>query len=488
MKNTLLFICLLISVFASAQQGILDATFGSSIPAGTQQYSNPSTGFFEKAIAFQSDGKIVISTGGGLVSLGRLKTDGSEDPYFASNGWKNVGNYAIRSIAVQSDGKILATGKPTVISYMDQYLWRLNPDGSFDATFGQNGRVSDTTLGGSNECLALLAGGEVMWSGVLGFRKLLSDGTTDASWGNNGRLLAANLPIYVSNIIADTISGYVIASGYTKTLNNLAIIRLTPTGQVDPTFGYGGIDSLNYTVNTFGFRQELKLSPAGNIVLASDINDGLYNRVLCAVFNPDGTRNLGFGTNGAYIPIWNSPHEETFFGGFGVKSDESILIACDAQDTTVSGSYYDVVTQRVKSDGTYDATYGITRLDVNHANDLADAGGIGPDGKFVIVGKSGGAQLLARYTDVINSVNDVQQSTLHIYPNPASEVFSFEYSFTGNSILELIDLTGRIVMTKNLSADCTIHNINVNGISKGMYVITVRNEKATLFTERIAIE
>jgi len=92
-----------------------------------------------RSIALQSDGKILV--GGFFVSyndtsqnyITRLNADGSIDTSFnIGTGFYNV----VRSIAVQSDGKILVGGAFTSYDGTPQNrITRLNTDGSLDTTF-----------------------------------------------------------------------------------------------------------------------------------------------------------------------------------------------------------------------------------------------------------------------------------------------------------------------------------------------------------------
>jgi uncharacterized delta-60 repeat protein len=102
---------------------------------------NIGTGFnnFVYATVIQSDGKILVGgtfttfSGATQDRLIRLNSDGSKDTTF------NIGSgfgSTVTSIAIQSDGKILAGGFFTTFTGISQnYLVRLNSDGSEDTTF-----------------------------------------------------------------------------------------------------------------------------------------------------------------------------------------------------------------------------------------------------------------------------------------------------------------------------------------------------------------
>jgi len=91
----------------------------------------------------------------------------------------------------------------------------------------------------------------------------------------------------------------------------------------------------------------------------------------------------------------------------------------------------------------------------------------------------------AHITDVFNNKNvltvenpsavqdysSVAKSEYHIFPNPAKEVIHIEGP--GFSLLELIDLNGRIVFTTTLLQD----KINVQNLDNGIYILKILNDR-----------
>ena len=133
------------SLFALARynsDGSLDTTFGTGGRVTTSFFSNDYS--FAGTIAIQPDGKIVAGGGGFLVEtqaeLARYKSDGSLDPTFGAGGKLiDYGFGEARSLALQSDGKIVVASYPFI---GDLALTRYNSDGSVDTTFGVSGYVA----------------------------------------------------------------------------------------------------------------------------------------------------------------------------------------------------------------------------------------------------------------------------------------------------------------------------------------------------------
>lgn len=154
------------------------------------------------ALAIQPDGKILV---GGLFSgigtarhpnLERLNADGTPDSAFAP-GTGPVG--AVRSIALQSDGRILIAGEFTLVNNVQRaYLARLNADGSVDESFNP-GTSPDAAVHAVGVQLdgKILVGGA--FTNIAGadrnrFARLNPDGTIDSGFvmgaGANGAVRA----------------------------------------------------------------------------------------------------------------------------------------------------------------------------------------------------------------------------------------------------------------------------------------------------------
>ena len=75
--------------------------------------------------------------------VARLTTGGDLDPSFAGTGTVVVnlgGNEWGNAVAIAPDGKIVVAGTLRLGAEQDFLLVRLNPDGSFDGSFGNGGR------------------------------------------------------------------------------------------------------------------------------------------------------------------------------------------------------------------------------------------------------------------------------------------------------------------------------------------------------------
>jgi len=101
------------------------------------------------ALLVQSDGKIVVAGTAGTFprsdfALARYETNGELDLSFGNGGkvTTSLGRDAgAVALALQPDGKIVATGFVSTDFQHYVGLARYNPDGTLDATFGGGGKI-----------------------------------------------------------------------------------------------------------------------------------------------------------------------------------------------------------------------------------------------------------------------------------------------------------------------------------------------------------
>src|ERR1051325_637704 len=166
--------------------GSLDTSFGTG---GVVRSST--VGDVAYAIALQADQKIVVA-GRPQAVVARYNTDGSLDTTFGSGG-RAIRNTApsgdMRAVAVQSDGKIVAAGDQGGGNYL---LLRYNADGSPDTGFGLDGFLT-TDFGGFDqaEAVAIQPDGRIVAAGSSTLSWTLAryqpDGLLDQNFGSGGR-------------------------------------------------------------------------------------------------------------------------------------------------------------------------------------------------------------------------------------------------------------------------------------------------------------
>jgi uncharacterized delta-60 repeat protein len=139
-------------------------------------------------------------TGRGDFALARYNRDGTLDASFGIGGTVTTdfagGVDTALSVAIQADGKIVAAGSATINGISDFALARYNRDGTLDASFGAGGTVTTDFAGGADNARSvavqsdgkIVAAGRAVISGNSDFAlaRYTSNGTLDASFGTGG--------------------------------------------------------------------------------------------------------------------------------------------------------------------------------------------------------------------------------------------------------------------------------------------------------------
>ena len=82
------------------------------------------------------------------------------------------------------------------------------------------------------------------------------------------------------------------------------------------------------------------------------------------------------------------------------------------------------------------------------------------------------------------SLEETQNNTISIYPNPSNGEFNIAASSNELSDLTVKDITGKIVISKVFSSNTII---NLNNYAKGVYVVDIKNKKG-IFTQKIFLQ
>ena len=336
--------------------GMLDNTFGNR---GKVRTDFPGLAAVPSSVVIQPDGKIVVAGGAfplftflGNFKVARYNPNGSLDTSFGDGGIVTTifpaGSYA-SDVALQSDGKIIAAGTVFVdfiigeSSDTDFALARYNPDGTPDATFGNNGQVATDFLGFEDDAFSIL---------IQPDGKIVAVGS-------------ANDP---------------------ATFYDFAAARYLSNGAIDTTFGVAGKVRTDFGDQNFDRARSAALQPDGRIVAAGfAISHGggvqnfavaryTSNGILDTTFSRDGRTQIDFGTccQSATKVLLQSDGKIIAVGGAsGESSDDDFLLA------------------RLSPRGTLDNTFGIggeVRTSFGDLNGGANGAALQSDGKIVAVG------------------------------------------------------------------------------------------------------
>ena len=198
-----------------------------------------------------------------------------------------VGGYLCTPEPPSRDGTCLTSGDASF------RLARLTPDGGLDPEFGENGFVTTQIGEGRSQALDLIVwpDGRVLAAGVarvggrdvFALARFTAGGALDPSFGDGGVALAAVGASYASlGDVAPGPSGTIVAAGQAvddALAARMAVARFEADGDLDPTFGDGGVTLGGSSV--FGYGLGVTTRPGGATLVA-----GLFG----ASADPDGYR------------------------------------------------------------------------------------------------------------------------------------------------------------------------------------------------------
>ncbi|MBS1525535.1 MAG: T9SS type A sorting domain-containing protein [Bacteroidetes bacterium] len=81
-----------------------------------------------------------------------------------------------------------------------------------------------------------------------------------------------------------------------------------------------------------------------------------------------------------------------------------------------------------------------------------------------------------------------EDEVVKVYPNPALNKVTVSYHFTSDGVVQIMDITGHLVATNNLSAAKQEEVIDVSGFSPGMYLYRVMQNDLPISSGRIIKE
>lgn len=413
---------------------IPDPTFGGAggvlvpfDPNGLSYLSNTK-------VVVQSDGAIVI-VGAAQISpsgerdfaVARLLADGSMDSSFGVGGETMVpfdlGGPPFRdeahSVALQPDGKIVVAGSAEIEwGDWDFAVARLNPDGSLDGTFGVGGKTTvwfdlagplyDAAYG-----LAIQPDGKIILVGTaeeagdpylqMAAARLDTNGDLDLSFSEGGKnVIAFDLGglnrDFATDVAIQRDGKIVIAAAIDNPIaQSFAAVRLDQNGNLDGSFGQGGVVMIPFGGDAFDQDVALAVAiqPDDRIVLvgyATPFEGGSRDFAVARLL-PDGILDPSFGEGGTVMVPFDLGHTLSDYG-------EDVVIQADGKIVVAGWAAYaeedkDFAVVRLHDDGSLDPDFGdigrsVIAFDLGGPGDPKEDFGYGlalqPDHKIVVAG------------------------------------------------------------------------------------------------------
>ncbi|HEY7672884.1 MAG TPA: Calx-beta domain-containing protein, partial [Gammaproteobacteria bacterium] len=411
---------------ALAAPGELDSTFGDD---GFARIDSPNDNGRATAIVAQSDGKLLVGRDTVLdtedLSVLRLNPDGSLDSTFAAAGRASVSvpgaSGRMLALVRLSGGDIVAAGaipeNDTIVGVYDLGLVRYLADGRADSGFGANSvaraRFAALTIDAATVVeqpdgkLVASVGGvfvfaEYGWKADFAAKGMSSDlgssmllvrfdvaGAVDTGFGTDGFVSIDPSGSYESGVrwLTQQADGKLVAVGFVGP--DMAVIRLTADGLLDPTFNGDGLVILPSLVPGADARADaVVVQGDGKIAVAGTTGPCASDDAVCddageaavARLNADGSLDATFGFGGrATFSIRGWERIEVARGGLAIEPDGTLVVGGRAGPGSAepSDSRYGFVA-RLTSSGEHDVDFGddgVTLLDVGrHAATSGIAG------------------------------------------------------------------------------------------------------------------
>jgi uncharacterized delta-60 repeat protein len=368
---------LLITVGAhpvAAAEGDLDTNFDSD---GKVTTAIGGSNHRVRSVAIQSDGKIVAAgnsrNGNWDFALARYNTDGSLDTSFDSGGKVTTdfggGNDRAYSVAIQSDGKIVAAGYSSNGSNNDFALARYNTDGTLDTNFDSGGKVT-TDFGGGNDyafSVAIQSDGKIVAAGRgsnggddFALVRYNTDGTLDTNFDSGGKVTTDfggdDDQAYSVAIQSD---GKIVVAGlsYTGSNNGFALVRYNTDGTLDTSFDSDGkvttaIGGTNDRAYSVAIQSDGKIVAAGYSYsgISQDFALVRYLGITSPATPSAPTATIG---NGQATVTWTKPADNgstitgytvTSSGGQTCTTNDADTLTCVVTGLTNGTAYTFTVT------------------------------------------------------------------------------------------------------------------------------------------------
>lgn len=520
MKSFYLYLLIAFSANTFAQiPGTLNAAFSEN---GWDTIYGNDNGFEITKTLLQADGKILVCAEGSFSNeahqaiIVRYTPNGLPDPEFGggdgmirSRDDENINLFTrAYGMALQSNGKIIVAGDQL---YNSERIFRLNADGTLDATFGTDGVVDINRPNSEfiyhvvvqSDDKIIVCGKESRFvSGVLEPHVFLwrftADGAMDMSFGNAG-VVSYNSQAWLGTfetylVINDLIvlpnDDIIVNQSFTNYPNNFVMLsKLDADGAFDPSFGIAGHSTKSARSNDGVYTySSAAVQENGSVISTFTTRDTINLTYTESVFRVDAqgqadpSLNLNIGIP-EYFPIKTKILVSDNLFYYFRKSDYQ------------NGYSYDVI-HCYDLNGIPVNAFGIDGVGIINQNDIPASAT-----SFATVDDNGDIYISSGTPDPDNTDNllfltsqvtgaEMNVSTnerlpdeiIAVYPNPSSGIFYLKSisNTSGNLRIEVVNSQGQTLFS---NPDFELNEtINLSNMPAGLYFlkITSNNESCTL--------
>ena len=354
---------------------------------------------------------IRVLAAGGILALSAAApasaASGDLDPSFAGDG-KQTSNLGfagqqsrINDVARGPDGKLVVAGRAATSGDGDFpfefAVGRYTPDGAPDPSFGGDGFVTTPLTDGEAHAVVVQSDGSVVAAGLAGASeddiaivRYTPDGGLDESFGGDG-VVITDVETILGGVdtsddaaygLALDSAGNLVVAGRTNVQgdNDFVLTRYGPDGELDDTFSADGVAITDVGGGSDDVAEDLVIQADGKIVAAGSSFAG-DSDVAIARYEPNGSPDATFsGTDG--VATEDVGGQDTA-NAVAIHRTGRLLVA---GSTTADGSE-DFMLALFNANGAPNTSFGPVLTDFG-GHEVARDVAIGGDGRIVAVGYS----------------------------------------------------------------------------------------------------
>ncbi len=287
----------------------------------------------------------------------------------------DLGGYDVaRSISIQANGKILVVGSSELSAFnlvgSRVAVLRFNRDGSLDTGFSGDGKLltkfAPPSIGAIDEGsdVTVQADGKIIVTGVhnngeVGVIRLNPNGSLDAGFDGDGKVTTSfesGIGYYIGSAVILQPDGKIIATG--KSDFGVELVRYNPNGTLDNSFDNDGKTATPINSNVGDQPAiDVALQKDGKILVSIPSEEFIMFR-----YNADGTLDTSFSGDGIVKTLF--PHgypslQQSIAHSLTIQADGKILITgTDGGYPGASSGSYKTAVARHNPDGSLDSSFG----------------------------------------------------------------------------------------------------------------------------------
>jgi len=303
--------------------------------------------------------------------------------------WESGGSGA-RAVAIQPDGKIVASGGSMLARFTSSR-------GHSDASFGNGGAVTTDFF---SAAVAIQKDGEIVVAGDSDAQGLRSDfalarytknGALDTSFGTSGTVLTDfdSASDDFATAVAIQPDGKIVVAGFSHAHgrnSDFALARYTASGKLDEGFGAGGKVLTGFGPSASGEAYGVAIQPNGRIVVLGSTTGHKLNKFALARYTTSGTLDKSFGSGGKVLTGFRHSKNSS---AKGVAIQKNGKIVAVGHTHHAKRDYFALA--RYTRRGKLDPRFGTDgRVLTGFGTSIGDACAVAiqPDGKIVAAGSS----------------------------------------------------------------------------------------------------